>query len=398
MIKESKLVIGLMSGTSLDGVDAALVEITGSGDLTEVRHKEFVSIPFDPLIQSELLRVASGRSVPCQVVSHLNFLLATLYSEAVLKICRQAQVELSRIDLIGSHGQTIFHQSDAEEFCGREVASTLQIGEGSILAENTGVTTVFDFRPRDMAAGGKGAPLIPYVDYLLFRNQRLGRVLLNVGGIANVTLLPAGAQLPDVKAFDTGPGNMVMDALVRRFTHGTRKFDEGGVIAAKGKVETALLTTLLSHPYFESSPPKTAGREQFGERFTSQLLESEDFTEFEDLLCTATELTAQSIQKAILRFVVPVAHVDQMIVSGGGARNDFLMQRIRKLLPQIEVIRSDDLGVPSAAKEAIGFAILANETLHLHPGNVPSATGASHPVVLGKVVYGENYQRLRGFK
>ena len=392
----SHLVIGLMSGTSLDGVDAALVEITGSGEGTRIQLKHFVSVPFASDVQAELLRVASQTPVPAQVISHLNFLLATLYTEAITRLCQEAGIELNQVDLIGSHGQTIFHQSEPAPFCGRMLASTLQIGEGSLLAENTGITTISDFRPRDMAVGGKGAPLIPYVDYLLFRDQQLGRVLLNVGGIANITSLPASAEMEQVTAFDTGPGNMVIDALVRRFTNEEKTYDANGSIAAGGQVITPLLDKLLAHPFFSAHPPKTAGREQFGDPFVRQMLEHGKTARFEDLVCTATELTARSVAAAVTRFVLPDTRVQQLVVSGGGARNWFLMQRLQTALPDIKVFTSDDLGVPTAAKEAIGFAILANETLHLHASNVPAATGARRPVVLGKVVYGDNYKRLRG--
>jgi anhydro-N-acetylmuramic acid kinase len=397
-MKPSHLVIGLMSGTSLDGVDAALVEITGSGESTRIQVKHFVSVPFANDVQAELLRVASQTPVPAQVISHLNFLLATLYTEAIAQLCQEAGIELNQVDLIGSHGQTIFHQSEPAAFCGRMLASTLQIGEGSLLAGNTGVTTISDFRPRDMAAGGKGAPLIPYVDYLLFRDDRLGRVLLNVGGIANITSLPASAEMEQVKAFDTGPGNMVIDALVRRFTNEEKTYDANGSIAAGGQVIAPLLEKLLAHPFFSADPPKTAGREQFGEAFVRQMLEHSKTARFEDLVCTATELTARSVAAAVTRFVLPATRVQQLIVSGGGARNAFLMQRLQVAVTGIKVVTSDDLGVPTAAKEAIGFAILANETLHLHAGNVPGATGARYPAVLGKVVYGDNYKRLRGIE
>ncbi len=394
-MKESKLVVGLMTGTSLDGVDAALVQIVGSAFLIRMKLKHFISIPFDPAVRNELMRIASGKSTTTGTVSQLNFLLGELYSEAVLKLCKQANVKLSELDLIGSHGQTVFHQSEPSAFCGRRIASTLQIGEASILAERTGVTTVSDFRPRDVAAGGKGAPLIPYVDYILFCDPKLGRVLLNIGGIANVTCVPASATIAQVKAFDTGPGNMVIDALVRQFTRNEKRFDHRGEIARSGKVLPDLLKQLLSDSYFSLKPPKTAGREQFGEAFVSRMLADSNSLSFQDLVCTATELTAQTVAQAITSFVTPGAHVDQLIVSGGGARNEFLMQRLQSLLPKLEILRSDDLGVPSGAKEAIGFAILANETLHLQPGNVPTATGARHPVVLGKVVYGNNYRQLR---
>ena len=385
-----------MSGTSLDGVDAALVEIAGSGEGTRTRLKHFVSVPFANDVQAELLRVASQTPVPAQVISHLNFLLATLYTEAITQLCEEAGIELREVDLIGSHGQTIFHQSEPAPYCGRMLASTLQIGEGSLLAESTGITTISDFRPRDMAAGGKGAPLIPYVDYLLFRDQQLGRVLLNVGGIANITSLPAAATIEQVKAFDTGPGNMVIDALVRRFTNAEKTYDANGSIAAGGQVIVPLLEKLLTDPFLQAHPPKTAGREQFGEAFVQQMLDYSNTSCFEDLVCTATELTARSVAAAVTRFVLAETAVQQLIVSGGGARNAFLMQRLQSALPDIKVLSSDDLGIPTAAKEAIGFAILANETLHLNAGNVPSATGARRPVVLGKVVYGDNYKRLRG--
>lgn len=385
-----------MSGTSLDGVDGALVDIKGSGEETQIQLKHFISVPFAKDVQAELLRVASQTPVPAGVISHLNFLLATLYTEAITRLCLEAGIELNQVDLIGSHGQTIFHQSEPAPFCGRMLASTLQIGEGSLLAENTGVTTISDFRPRDMAAGGKGAPLIPYVDYLLFRDQRLGRVLLNLGGIANITSLPASATIDQVKAFDTGPGNMVIDALVRRFTNEATTYDANGSIAAGGQVIVPLLEKLLAQPFFSTPPPKTAGREQFGEGFVQQLLDHSKTSRFEDLVCTATELTARSVAAAVTRFVLPETSVGQLVVSGGGARNGFLMQRLQSGLPGAKVSSSDDLGIPTAAKEAIGFAILANETLHLRASNVPAATGARRPVVLGKVVYGDNYQRLRG--
>jgi len=383
-----------MSGTSLDGVDAALVKIFGAGRQTRIALRHFVSIPFDSRVQQELFQVASGFSVPSQVMSHLNFLIGTLYAEAIFKLCEEAGVKINQIDLVGSHGQTVFHQSEPGVFCGRTLASTLQIGEASIIAEQTGVTTVCDFRPRDMAAGGKGAPLIPYVDYLLFRHPRIGRILLNIGGIANVTVLPAAATLRSIEAFDTGPGNMVIDALVRRKTNNRMTFDRDGEIARSGKIIPGLLKKLARQPYFHLSPPKTAGREQFGMAFLEDLLRAVDSPSSEDLICTVTELTAQTIAQAIIPFVRRKSSIQQLIVSGGGSRNSYLMQRLKDILPQLAVLQSDDLGIPSVAKEAIGFAILANETLHLHPGNVPSATGARHGTILGKIIYGKNYKRL----
>jgi len=395
-MKDSRLVVGLMTGTSLDGVDAALVEIVGSGLFTRAKLLHFISVPFEPVVREELFKVASGKLISSQTISQLNFLLGILYSEVVFKLCQVAGTDFHDVELIGSHGQTIFHQSEPSLFCGRKIASTLQIGEAAFLAERTGVTTVSDFRPRDMSAGGKGAPLIPYVDYVLFRDPRLGRVLLNVGGIANIPSIPAAAEMHQVKAFDTGPGNMVIDALVRHFTAGEKKFDYRGQVAQSGTVLPAVLNRLLAKDYFSQEPPKSAGREQFGELFVQEFLDDQSSHRFEDLVCTATELTARSIANAIEDFVIPGAHMNQLAVSGGGAQNEFLLERLRALLPQLEVLNCDDLGIPVEAKEAVGFAILANETFNLNAGNLPSATGARHPVVLGKVTYGDNYRSLRG--
>lgn len=394
-MKETRLAVGLMSGTSLDGIDAVLVEITGCGLSTRVELRHFLSTPFEPEVAERLLRIASGKRLPSAEVSQLNFLLGMLYSDAILNLCRLAHIEVRQVELIGSHGQTVYHQSEPAMICGRPVASTLQIGEASIIAERTGVTTVSDFRPRDMAAGGKGAPLIPYVDYLLFRNRLRGRILLNLGGIANITTLPASARLSQVMAFDTGPGNMVIDALVRHFTHGRKHFDPRGSIAGSGKVIPELLETLLQDAYFAEPPPKTAGREQFGRAFVSRLLAFSRTAPFEDLVCTAAELTARTVVDSISKHCKSQSHYQELIVSGGGACNDYLLRRLALLLPRMKVQKTDDFGIPVSAKEALAFAILANETMHWRPGNVPSATGASRPVVLGKVVVGRNPRWFR---
>ncbi len=394
-MKELRLAVGLMSGTSLDGVDAALVEIAGSGTATRVKLRHFLSIPFEKPVSERLLRAASGKPLTTAELSQLNFLLGVLYSEAVLRLCREARLDVFELDVIGSHGQTVYHQSEPSEFCGRPVASTLQIGEASLIAERTGVTTVSDFRPGDMAAGGKGAPLIPYVDYLLFRDSRRGRILLNVGGIANITALPASARISQVKAFDTGPGNMVIDGLVWHFICSEKRFDLRGNMAREGKVVPDLLESVLRDPYFSLRPPKTAGREQFGEAFMSRFLNYPVSCSFEDLLCTATELTAWTVADSVLKYCRSQFHFEDLVVSGGGAHNDFLLERLTKLLHPMKVLKTDDFGIPVSAKEAVGFAVLANETIHLRAGNVPSATGAVHPVILGKVVVGRNFRWLR---
>lgn len=395
-MKTFRLAVGLMSGTSLDGVDAALVRIVRSGEGCSVQLKHFISNPYPEEVRRALLRVASGRKVAAGFISHLGILLGGLYSQAVKDVCRAAAVPLDRLDLIGSHGQTIFHQSDPGQFCGRPVASTLQIGEAAVLVEEAGVTTVSDFRPGDMAAGGTGAPLIPLVDYLLFRDPRRGRVLLNLGGIANLTLLPPACGINQIRAFDSGPGNMVIDALVRRLGANPRGVDTGGCLALSGRPVPALLESLLADPYFGRKPPKSAGREQFGEAFVERMLAASGSSGVPDLVCTAAELTARTVSAAVLRFTETSQNWDRVLVSGGGVHNAYLMRRLQELLPHLKVAPTDSLGVPADAKEAIGFAVLANETLELASGNVPSATGARHPAILGKVTYGRNYAGLRG--
>lgn len=396
MRKPSKLVVGLMSGTSLDGVDAALVRIVRSGEGCSVQLRHFLSTPYPDDVRQALLRVASGRPVAAGFISHLEVLLGRLYSRAVQEVCRGGELPLDRLDLIGSHGQTLFHQSDPGDFCGHRVASTLQIGEAAVLAEETGVTTVSDFRPADMAAGGTGAPLIPLVDFLLFRDLRRGRVLLNLGGIANLTLLPPACGISEIRAFDSGPGNMVIDALVRRLGADSSGFDAGGRLALTGRPLPALLESLLADPYFGRKPPKSAGREQFGEAFVERMLAAAGSAATPDLVCTAAELTARTAGDAVLGYTRTSHHWDRLLVSGGGVHNAYLMGRLQELLPDLKVAPTDSLGIPADAKEAIGFAVLANETIELAAGNVPSATGARHPAILGKVTYGRNYRRLRG--
>src|SRR5579863_5875898 len=257
------LALGIMSGTSADGIDVALVRAKRRSASLE----NFASIPFSRAVQQAILRLAEGRPVSTGEISQLNFLLGEVFADAALTACKKFRVPPAQIDVIGSHGQTVFHQGTPAPFNGRRIASTLQIGDPSVIAGRTGITTVGDFRPADMAAGGQGAPLVPFVDFLLYRHPRIGRVALNIGGIANVTVISAGAKLEDVFAFDTGPGNMVIDALVRHFTCGRKGFDRNAEMAAKGRLLPGLLQTLLHAKYFSKRPPKTAGREQYGEGY-----------------------------------------------------------------------------------------------------------------------------------
>ncbi len=379
------LALGIMSGTSADGIDVALVRMNGRKASLE----NFAAFPFPSRVQKEILKHGEGRPVTTGEISQFNFLLGEIFAAAALSACKKFRVAPAQIDVIGSHGQTIFHQGLPSLFNGRQVASTLQIGEPSVIATRTGITTVGDFRPADIAAGGQGAPLVPFVDFRLYRHARIGRVALNIGGIANVTVIPAGARLEDVFAFDTGPGNMVIDALVRHFTDGRQRFDRNAEMARKGTLLPELLRTLLRDKYFLRNPPKTAGREQYGERYLRGLLSHSMARQArpEDVVRTATILTALSILDAFHRFILPEAKIGELIVSGGGARNPLLMAQLESGLNGIRVRTAGELGVPGVAKEAFAFAVLAVETLRRRPANVPGATGAKRAVVLGKVCY-----------
>ena len=354
-------VAGIMSGTSLDGVDVAIVDIEGKN----IETVAFRSTPYTAAMRRAILDVSTTAEI-----SRLNFRLGEIYAKAVLDLCRRKRIPLDSIHLIGCHGQTVYHES------GR---NTLQIGEAAVIAERTAIPVVSDFRPRDIAAGGKGAPLVPFVDYLLFRHSSRSRVALNIGGIANITFLPKSGK---VVAFDTGPGNMVIDALVALHSGGKQKFDRGGRIAAGGKVNDRLLGKLLADPYYREKPPKSAGREQYGAEFVRRLLDSK--TPLPDLITTATVLTAATIAIGIERFA---AGCEEIIVSGGGAHNPQIMGHLAAFLPKVAIATSADYGIDVDAKEAVAFAILASRTWRRRPSNLPAATGAKRPVVLGKISY-----------
>jgi anhydro-N-acetylmuramic acid kinase len=380
-----RLAAGLISGTSMDGVDAALVEIRGPAEWPRVRVRAFLTMPYKVAEREAIARVASGGPTSASAISQLNFLLGELFADAALAVCRRGRISPKRLTVIGSHGQTIYHQGIRLREAGRQIASTLQIAEPAVIAQRTGAPVVSDFRTADMAAGGQGAPLVPIVDYLLLRDVREGRVALNIGGIANLTVIPAAAKPDQVFGFDTGPGNMVMDALVRKFTHGRKSFDPGGAIASTGRFLDPILIDSLKFPFFSRKPPKSAGREQFGAEFMERYYLGPRRGETQDLLRTAVELTARTIAGALEQFVLPRVTVKRLIVSGGGARNNFLMQRLSKLLPEMKVELSDRYGLPVDAKEAIAFALLADRTMHGLPGNLPAVTGARRAVVLGAI-------------
>lgn len=377
------LVAGVLSGTSVDAIDVALVDINGAGlDLT-VENAEYHAIAFPDELREAVL-AASSAPVGADRISQLNFLLGRLFGEAVQEGCRCSSRTRLKLELVGSHGQTIYHQPLPSSLCDRQVASTLQIGEAACIAEAVGAPVVADFRAADIAAGGQGAPLVPYVDYLLFRHAERNRVALNIGGIANVTALPAAREAESVIAFDTGPGNMVIDELVAWISGGAQRFDRDGAIAATGLPHEDLLSDLLQDPYFSQPAPKSTGRERYGADFVSRLLERGLRSEV--LVATATRLTVDSILLGLERFVRPVMEIDDLIVSGGGWHNPSIIEPLRQALPQTRVASSAEFGVDGDAKEAVAFAVLAYETYHGRPSNLPSSTGARRPVILGKIV------------
>lgn len=376
--KPVRRVVGLMSGTSVDGIDAALVEIEGAGPGCGVGLLAFETYPFPPDLKERIHRAFTGGS--SREICELNFLLGEAFAAAVQKVVQKAGKRLHEVDLVGSHGQTIYHIPKAM----RGVNSTLQIGEGAVIAERTGVPVVCDFRPRDIAAGGDGAPLVPYADWVLFSRPGKVRAMQNIGGIANVTVLPGSVD--DVLAFDTGPGNMIIDHVARAVAADHSAMDEGGKLSALGQVDERLLEALMGHDYLALPPPKTTGREAFGQGFSQGLVDGYDPLRLLDLLATVVRFTADSIARAYRDFILPRFPLDEVIVSGGGVHNETLLARLRAQLAPVPVLALEDMGLSSDAKEAVAFAILANETIAGNPSNVPSATGALRPVVLGKIV------------
>jgi anhydro-N-acetylmuramic acid kinase len=383
------LVLGLMSGTSADGIDAALARISGAPPRLTAKLLAHTAIPLAPAVRKEILRVAEQQPITAGELSQLNFRLGQVFAEAALAACKKFRVSAKKIDLIGSHGQTIFHQGKAEMFLGARTVSTLQIGEAAVIAARTGITTISDFRPADMALGGQGAPLVPYADYLLYRHKKFGRVSLNLGGIANVTVLPRGASPRQMYAFDTGPANMLIDALVTHFTRGRHSYDRNAASARAGRSMPELVDELMRDPYLRVAPPKSTGREYYGRDYFQRVLAMgrRHRAKPADLVRAATIFTALSVVDALYRFVLSKTTIHQIIVSGGGARNPLILGQISAALPNIEVFPSSHVGVPIEAKEAFAFALLAYETLHSRPSNVPSATGASGRAILGKISY-----------
>ncbi len=411
--KRRRRIVGLMSGTSADGVDAALVEVESihgpGGSVLTWELLDFQGTPFPAAVRAEILAVQAGAPHLLERLTRLHFILGHLFADAVEAVAAEAGLGLAEVDAVASHGQTVCHfPVFAESLPDREgagavswgrpargrtdwvSASTLQIGEPAVIAERTGLPVISDFRARDVAAGGTGAPLVPIVDHALFTHPERGRLVLNVGGIANFTAIPAGAAPAGVIALDAGPGVMVLDALMDALTGGEKQVDEGGALAAKGAADPEVVAEALADPYFAKAPPKAAGRGEFGDGFARGFLEACRNRKLSEAstLASAAELTARAVHDAYRRFVAPGFTVDEVIVSGGGAHNVALLRRLADLFTGISLVTSDYYGLDVDAKEAAAFALLAQMSLEGEPGNLPEVTGAAHPVILGDITPG----------
>ena len=383
-IPRAETIVGLMSGTSADGVDAALVRFTDEPhlELLVLHH-----LDYEEPLRRRLLDVAGAAACDLDELCRLNFTLGEIFARAALAAIDRAGLVPEAVDLIGSHGHTIRHLPGR----GRGTGSTMQIGEGSVIAERTGITTVCDFRPRDMAAGGQGAPLVPFFDYHFYAAPGRTRIILNIGGIANLTAVNADLGPEATIAFDTGPGNMVLDGLVRRFSQRTESFDRDGLIASTGRVRADLLAWALEHPYFRLPPPKSTGREEFGEDFLARFVRYGEKTgaSYPDLVATAAALTASSIAGAARKHLGGLPPFDEIVAGGGGSRNPYILGRLRdELGPTVMISLVDEYGLPAEAKEAMAFAFLARETAKGRVNNLPAATGAYRGVIMGKIVPG----------
>jgi anhydro-N-acetylmuramic acid kinase len=388
------IVAGVMSGTSADGVDVALCRISPPSPQGEVPRLKVLghrSFAFDKKLRTAILAAMGGDPLSAAGLTRLSWRLGEVYAAAVQATAQQWNLTPH---LVACHGQTLYHQASEAKYLGKPLRCTLQIGEASVIAERLRLPVVSDFRPADLAAGGQGAPLVPMLDFCLFRHPTKNRLLLNLGGIANITALPAGCNVNDVLAFDTGPANMVIDACMTHFFH--RPYDKNGATAAKGRVRSDVVSELLKSPYFASPPPKSCGREEYGAPFVARFIKlcDSDAVQKEDVLATATSLTAETILDAYRRFCwphlgqhAPLARATEMFVAGGGAHNATLMRLLTQGFKAlgVKVSTTEAGGLAIEAKEAAAFALLGWLTWHRLPGNVPSATGANRPVVLGKV-------------
>lgn len=382
--KHKKIVVGLMSGTSVDGIDTALVEIQNSGLKTKIKMIGFDCHLYPLKLKNYILKNSNPTTAKSDEIAELNFLLGEYFADAVIKTCKKNNVLINEVDLIGSHGQTIFHSIEKRKLFNKNIFATLQIGDPSVIAKRTGVITVGDFRTADISVGGSGAPLVPYFDYVLFRTRSKNRALLNIGGIANITVIPKQAKEADVFAFDTGPGNMMVDYLMHKLFN--KKYDKDGKVAQNGNVNWKILDFMLGHKYFTKKPPKSCGRETFGEELIKSILARFDINiDRYDLIATFTEFTALSIWRSYEKFIREKIQIDELIVSGGGVHNKYLMSSLKKYFSGVVVKPIDEFNISSDAKEAICFAFLANEAISGNSANMLNATGAKQKTILGKI-------------
>ena len=377
-----KLAIGMMSGTSLDGIDVLISEIEGTFTQTKVNLIAYKTYPFEASLLQKIRKSFSIKESDSELLCSLNFELGEAFASAAKRLCEENNIQMDDVSFISSHGQTIFHIGKPNE---EQVKSSLQLGEGAVIAARCKTTVVSNFRAADIAAGGQGAPLVPYADFILFRSDEVSRAIHNIGGIANMTVLPRGCQTDDVFAFDSGPGNMMIDYAMQKLFH--KPYDENGETARKGKVIQKLLDELMSHPYLKELPPKSTGRELFGDQLTEKLISKYNHYSNEDMIHTLTQFTAKSIAFSYQSFILPKVDIDEIIFCGGGSYNQYLLELIQNELPTIKIKVLEDLGMNSSSKEALAFIILGNETIHMSPSNMKNATGAKCNVILGQVNY-----------
>ena len=384
--KEERIVIGLMSGTSADGVSAIIAKVKKCGIETSFKLIAYKTYPYPKKIREKIFELFNPSISTVDKICYMNFIIGEVFADACIKIAEEAHISMKNIDLIGSHGQTIYHIPKEVRVNNYSSKSTLQIGEPSVIAERTGIITIADFRPKDIAAGGEGAPIIPYIDYILFSKLNKNLVVQNIGGIANLTYIPKKGSIDNIVAFDTGPGNMVIDEVVKIITNGKLSYDYDGKIASQGKISKRLLSFLMEHPFLRKKPPKSTGREEFGYRFAIEAYKKgKDMgLSNEDIVATLTAFTAESIVYSYRNFIPE--DIEEVILGGGGSKNKTLVKMISERLSGIKISLHEDYGIPAQAKEPLGMALLANETLCGNYNNVPKATGAKKRVIMGKII------------
>lgn len=377
-----KIAIGIMSGTSLDGIDVVIAEISGAQKQTKIKQLMFDTVPYEPALRAKIASCFDVTTSGIDLVCSLNFELAIAFSDAVKATCKKASISLDDVDYIASHGQTVYHITKNED---NVIKSSMQLGDGSVIANLCSTTTISNFRTADIAVGGEGAPLVPFYDYILYADSKKSKILCNIGGISNMTYLKQSGTLNDVVAFDTGPGNMMIDYAMESLFN--KAYDSNGNIARSGEVIHEMLNELMSGSYLEALPPKSTGRELYGKQYTSALLQKYKKQKNEDIITTLTVFTAYSIFDAYKQFIVPLGGIDELFLSGGGAYNLFLVETINLLFKDVTVSTMEKIGLDSDSKEALAFLVLGNETLHGNTSNVPNATGATKAVIQGQVSY-----------